>query len=96
MAKKTIGSIVKGKSGKSDYFKVKGNHTLQDGQFLNLENETSQIAFHKVCLEKNYITEEEADKRIDQTKNFWNMPIGDDKKPLKEIVRFQVTSSDKE
>lgn len=51
MAKKVyrrIGSVIKGKEGKSDYIKISQDVTLKAGQFVNLES----IAYKKASIEK--------------------------------------------
>ena len=42
--KTVIGSVVKGKDGKPNYIKVNEDFVLKKGMFLNLENDTEQLA----------------------------------------------------
>lgn len=94
MAKKTvnIGSINKTKEGRR-YIKVRGDHVLKDGQFLNLENEKTQLEQVDFALSKEYITEDKAAERKAQIKSYWNDPVKTDKGSFvrSESVIYNIT-----
>lgn len=43
MARKTIGSVIKGKDGKPDYIKISQDVTLKQGQYVNLESKKARL-----------------------------------------------------
>ncbi len=63
MAKKTIGSVLKGKEGKPAYIKIKETVTLKKDSFLDLNNKAAKLAQVKYLLENNFIDEATAEKR---------------------------------
>ena len=69
-----VGSIVKSKEkGKPDYIKVRGDHKLTDGQFINLESAASQLASLEASVAAGKIDEEFAQKirdRIEKIPSF--------------------------
>lgn len=87
MAKKVIkvGSITTGKDGKSMYIKVDGDVTLSKGQYLNLENEKTQLAKLDYAVAQGWVKESEHAKRAAQISSYWNDPIPT--KDGKEFVR---------
>ena len=80
MAKKvTVGSVVKGKDGKPDYIKVRGEHILRDGDFLNLESKASQLASLEKGIESGKISEDFAEKIRERLER------------IPDFVRFEIT-----
>jgi hypothetical protein len=88
--RKLIGSIVKGKAGKPgepskpDYIKVRGEHVLKDGQFLNLESKAQQLASLEAAVAAKKLSEEVASgirERINKIPDF---------------VRFEIIAIEKE
>lgn len=88
-SRKKVGSIVKGKQEeddngkplfkdgkpvmKADYFKVYGNHTLLDGEFLNLESKKDQLANYEKGVASGKLTGDVAEKikaRIEKTPDY--------------------------
>lgn len=63
MAKKTIGSIYKGKEGKGDYVKITEDVILKAGTFLNLENKTQKLASVQWLLDNGKIDAAAFEKR---------------------------------
>jgi hypothetical protein len=80
-----VGSICKGKDGKSDYFKVFKDHTLLDGSYLNLESKKDQL--------KN-LEEGIAAGRLKDPETIASMRERIDKIP--DYVRFEVYKVNKE
>lgn len=68
--RRVVGSIVKGKDGKTDYIKVLNEITLKKGQFLNLESkQAAQTQLNKSVSEGKLSGElvEKIQKSIDNT-----------------------------
>lgn len=63
MAKRRVkvGSVLKAKDG-STYIKIYKDHTLKDGQTLSVESKKKQLDSLQSALEKNIISEENAEK----------------------------------
>lgn len=97
MAKKklNVGSVLIRKDG-SHYIKINGNHNISDGQFLNLENEKTQLAQIDYKLKQGWIDEAAAEKQKEQVRTYWNAPVktrdGSDFVRSKSI-RYQITLS---
>lgn len=89
MAKKRkviIGSVIKGRQDeatgklKADYIKVNGEHTLRDGQYLNLENKEYQLKSLEDAVSAGKLSEEVATK------------IRANIERIPDFVRFQITT----
>lgn len=74
-----IGDIVKGKKDeatgvtKPDYLKVRGDHTLRDGQYLNLESKKQQLDSLNEAVAKGRLSAEVAEEikaKIEKTPDF--------------------------
>lgn len=92
MAKKRtiIGNVTQSQDGKSFFIKVNDNIELKKGDYLNLENEKSQLSGVDYALAQGWIKDEnEAEKRREQIKSFWNDPVKT--KDGKEFVRSKTT-----
>lgn len=59
----TIGSVLKGKDGKSTYIKINEDVTLKKGQFVNLVDPRKQ---HEVLLGLGLISEDQAAKMAER------------------------------
>ena len=73
----TVGSIIKGKEGKADYFLVnkslKEPVVLQAGDILNLESKTAQLASLEAAVSSGKLQPEYGDKareRINKIPDF--------------------------
>lgn len=97
MAKKklNLGSVLLKKDG-GHYVKINGNHTLKDGQTLNLENEKTQLAAIEYKLTQGWIDENAASKQREQIRSYWNDPIQTKTGTTfirNKAIRYQITLS---
>lgn len=80
-----IGSVVKSKeAGKPDYIKVNGAHVLKDGQYLNLESKTFQLASLEEAIKAGKLSGDMANSARERINK------------IPDFVRFQIVSVEKE
>ncbi len=77
MAKRKVivGNVTKSTKDNSFYIKINDDITLRKGDYLNLENEKSQLAAIDYALSQGWVDEAEAEKRRNQTIAYWNDPV---------------------
>lgn len=89
--RRKIGSIVKGRDGKPDYFQAyikdqdgkPGSYVLKDGQFLDLESKAKQLADIKFLVENDKIDADTGKYLTDRVNK------------IPEYVRFEVIVKEK-
>lgn len=99
MAKRrNIGVVYKGRDGKPDSIKITEDVQLKKGQYVNLENEASEIKGLDAAVKAGALDAEYAETRKEQVKANWNKVVsikGEDK-VVKDMVRFNLVVVTKE
>lgn len=88
----TIGSVYKTKDGKGTYIKIKDDVVLKKDQFVNLVNEENEVDDVKKMVLKDLLTETQAEKRIEQIKEYWNSHVAGLSGPRKNVIKFNLTT----
>lgn len=92
--RKTIGSVVKSKTNpKETMIKISQDVSLKKGQYVNLENESGELAGIQKALAAGAIDEAYAAELSTKATARWNKEVGD--KKVKDFVLFNLVVNEK-
>lgn len=93
--RRVVGSVLKAKEkGKPSYIKMNEDVVLKKGQYVNLENEASEIAGIKAAVAAGKLTEDYMEEAIEKATERWNKEVNGTK--VKDFVLFNLVVNIKE
>lgn len=95
---KTVGVIYKKANGQAESIYVKEDITLKKGDYLNLENEKTQLASIERAVSEGKLKEDYAEERKASITEYWNQERTNkdgETYTMKDLVRFNVVKVSK-